>query len=257
MIIDQAESHYCGVAEAVVVDAFDPLGEGRVRVTYPWLDGSMETEWCRVCQVYAGNNYGSFFVPEKDDEVLIAFVHGMTPIVLGGLYNGKDKPPSARKKDPERDQKLIRTKGKHELLFDDTSDQRKVRIMSSGELILLFDDKNELIRLTTSKGQEIALERKSGKMTLSSGSGNTKIELDDQGGITLTGPTSVTVKANQVKIDGGTVDIGKNAMDQVLLGTKFLQRFNLHTHQLGQIPTTPPMPPIDPSVLSTTVKVQA
>jgi uncharacterized protein involved in type VI secretion and phage assembly len=95
----RADQHFYGIAEALVVDNEDPLGEGRVKVTYPWLDQSMQTEWCRVCQLYAGNGYGSFFVPEKDDEVLVAFVHGdMTePIVIGGLYNGKDKPASQRK----------------------------------------------------------------------------------------------------------------------------------------------------------------
>ena len=57
-----------------------------------------ESDWCRVVQPYAGNGYGAVFVPEKGDEVLVAFVHGdmRFPIVIGGLYNGKDKPPTAR-----------------------------------------------------------------------------------------------------------------------------------------------------------------
>ena len=56
--------------------------------------------------------------------MLVAFVHGdmRLPIVLGGLYNGQDKPPSDRQKD--KDQKMVRTKAGHELLFDDSSQQR-------------------------------------------------------------------------------------------------------------------------------------
>ena len=254
----RADQHYYGIAEAVVVDHFDPLGEGRVRLTYPWLDASMETEWCRVCQLYAGNKYGSFFVPEKDDEVLVAFVHGdmRAPIVLGGLYNGEDKPPSALESQPARDQKMIRTKGKHELLFDDTSDQRKIRITSSGEQIVLIDDQDELIRLTTSRGQSIALERKNGSITIETGNGSTSVELDSNGGVTVTGPTSVTVKAQSVKLEASSVELGQAAVEQALLGTTFLARFNSHTHQVGQIPTTPPLVPLDPSVLSSSVKLQ-
>src|SRR5207245_6638690 len=119
-----------GVVEALVVDNEDPLGEGRIRVTYPWLNASMQTEWCRVCQLYAGNGYGSFFVPEKGDEVLVAFVHGdMTvPVILGGLYNGKDKPVSRRERAPGKDQKLIRTRGKHQVLLDDSQNEKKIEL---------------------------------------------------------------------------------------------------------------------------------
>ena len=50
----------------------------------------------RRASSYAGNGYGSFFVPEVGDEVLVAFVQGdmRYPIILGGLYNGEDKPPT-------------------------------------------------------------------------------------------------------------------------------------------------------------------
>ena len=33
--------------------------EGRVKVQFPWFDDQMETEWCRVAQLYAGNGYGA------------------------------------------------------------------------------------------------------------------------------------------------------------------------------------------------------
>ena len=50
-------------------------------------------------QFYAGNGYGAFFVPEVGDEVLVAFTHGdmRMPIILGGLYNGVDKPVTYRR----------------------------------------------------------------------------------------------------------------------------------------------------------------
>ena len=93
------DKRFYGVVEGIVTSVDDSDGkEGRVKVQFPWFDHQMETEWCRVRQFYAGNGYGAFFVPEVNDEVLIAFIHGSMrrPIILGGLYNGKDKPPTYR-----------------------------------------------------------------------------------------------------------------------------------------------------------------
>src|SRR5256885_754888 len=122
------DKRFYGVAEGIVTDVNDPKKEGRVKVKFPWFDDQMETEWCRVQQFYAGNGYGAFFVPEVGDEVVVAFIHGdmRLPVILGGLYNGQDKPASDRSSD--KDQKLIRTKGQHEILMDDTNGKQRVRI---------------------------------------------------------------------------------------------------------------------------------
>src|SRR5260370_3654410 len=127
------DKRFYGVVQGVVTEVNDAEGqEGRVKVQFPWFDDQMETEWCRVRQFYAGNGYGAFFIPEVGDEVLVAFIHGdmRLPVILGGLYNGHDKPPSSRSS--SKDQKMIRTKGKHELLFDDSSGKQRVSIKTSG-----------------------------------------------------------------------------------------------------------------------------
>src|SRR4051812_38246436 len=93
---------YYGVVEGIVVKNIgDPDKEGRVQVKFPWFDDAFVTDWCRVAQPYAGNQYGVFFVPEEKDEVIVGFIHGdmHIPIVLGGVHNGKDKPTTKREKD--------------------------------------------------------------------------------------------------------------------------------------------------------------
>jgi uncharacterized protein involved in type VI secretion and phage assembly len=169
----QSDQYYYGVMQAVVVDNVDPLGEGRVRLTYPWLNQSMETEWCRVCQFYAGNGYGAFFVPEVNDEVLVACVHGdlNEPVVIGALYNGKDKPASKREKSPGLDQKLIRTKGKHQLLLDDTPDKKKIEMKTSDGQTLTLNDQDKKIVIDTGGGQSITMEKSGGAITISTSGG--------------------------------------------------------------------------------------
>jgi uncharacterized protein involved in type VI secretion and phage assembly len=122
------------VVEALVVEN-DGDDEGRVKLKFPWFDGGATvTDWCRVSQLYAGNGYGSVFVPEKGDEVLVAFIHGdmRFPIVLGGLYNGVDKPPTART--GGRDQKMIRTKAGHEVLLDDGAKEIRITTAQGGNV---------------------------------------------------------------------------------------------------------------------------
>ena len=120
------DRRYYGVVEALVAKVTDdPEGECRVTLRFPFFDGATaESDWCRVVQPYAGNGYGAVFVPEVGDEVLVAFVHGdmRFPIVLGGLYNGVDKPPTDRT--ASKDQKMIRTKHGHQAVLDDSQGKR-------------------------------------------------------------------------------------------------------------------------------------
>ena len=86
------DKRYYGVAEALVTDV---RNDGMVKVTYPWFNDQMESEWCRVMQFFAGPGHGAFFIPKIDSEVLVSFIHGdmRLPVVLGGLFNGLDQPP--------------------------------------------------------------------------------------------------------------------------------------------------------------------
>ena len=132
----ESDQRYYGVAPAEVV-ANDGDDEGRVKVKYYWLDGgSSVSQWVRVCQLYAGGGYGSVFVPEVGDEVLVAFFQGdmRQPYVLGGLYNGRKKPPTAHS--DGRDQKVIRTRAGHRILFDDKSKEITISTDSGAKVVL-------------------------------------------------------------------------------------------------------------------------
>jgi len=84
-----------GVVQGIVTNVKDPQKLCRVKVKFPWLSDSYESDWVRTLQVSAGNGYGSVVLPEVGDEVLVAFEQGdlRRPYLLGGLYNGVDKPP--------------------------------------------------------------------------------------------------------------------------------------------------------------------
>jgi uncharacterized protein involved in type VI secretion and phage assembly len=95
----RTDRRFFGVVEGLVAEV---RNDGKVRVTYPWLDGDatlgaphMVSEFARVVQFFAGPDHGAFFMPLKGSEVLLAFIHGdmRRPVIIGGLYNGVDLPP--------------------------------------------------------------------------------------------------------------------------------------------------------------------
>jgi len=78
----------------VVTNNNDPEQMGRVRVKYPSLSDSEESAWARIATPSAGNARGLLMLPQANEEVIIGFEHNdpRRPIVVGSLFNGKDKP---------------------------------------------------------------------------------------------------------------------------------------------------------------------
>lgn len=257
------DKRYFGVYEALVTAVEDTAKEGRVQVKFPWFDDKLATEWCRVRQSYAGNDYGSFFIPEVGDEVLVAFVQGdmRFPIILGGLYNGQDKPPTSRSQ--QQDQKMIRTKGKHEILLDDSPDQKRVRIKTEKGHTIDLNDQDKKIVITSKENHSITLDDQGKKATVKT-SGGPKVEIDDAAKkITIdTNGKSVTIDGNSgtitltgmtIVLSGTSIKLGGDAATQSLvLGEAFLTAFNTHTHNCTApgTPSGPPVPPLTPVVLS-------
>ena len=80
------------IVNGVVVGIVTAVDVGVVKVNFPWLDPQHETDWIRIATMMSGGNAGSFFMPNVQDEVLVAFEHGDTrfPYVVGFLWNGQD-----------------------------------------------------------------------------------------------------------------------------------------------------------------------
>lgn len=89
---------YGGSYLAKVVAVDDPEGIGRVQIRLFGFDGPEAQNaplWARIAVPFAGNDRGTFFIPDVDDEVLVSFVGGdpRQPIVLGGLWSGSAAVP--------------------------------------------------------------------------------------------------------------------------------------------------------------------
>ncbi len=118
---------FCETQSAKVVENNDPENLGRIRVKFFWQDDD-SSPWIRIINPYSGQDIGHFFIPEIDDEVLVAFEAGNAekPFVLGSMYHAKAKPESF--KTEQNDIKAIRTRSGHTIELDDTDGQEEIRI---------------------------------------------------------------------------------------------------------------------------------
>ena len=192
-----------GVAPALVTDIKDPDGQGRVKVKLPWSPdaggGAGYEAWARLATLFAGKDRGSWFVPDVDDEVLIAFEHGdpRRPYVLGGLWNGSDKAPESMDGGGRNNKKVLRSRNGVKITLDD-------------------QDGQESLKLETPGGQKFTLKDGPGAVSIEDSNGNS-VKLETSG-ITVTASAKVTINASQVAISAGmvTVDAGMSKFSGVV-----------------------------------------
>ncbi|MEU6131031.1 VgrG-related protein [Saccharopolyspora sp. NPDC047091] len=183
-----------GVVNAIVTDVQEPAGGGRgwVKLTFPWLDAKYTSDWARTVQL--GGQGGGVITPSVKDEVLVAFEQGCLdkPYVLGGLYNGKDKPSEHKLPLIERGKvawrSLVSRDGHRLELIDSKKGPPGVRIASGDDrLEIRMDDKAKSIAISLKKAGGRVVDR--------------AITLDDKG-ITLdAGTGDITIKGKNINVD--------------------------------------------------------
>ncbi|MEP0916883.1 phage baseplate assembly protein V [Leptolyngbya sp. DQ-M1] len=209
-----------GVTIAIVTNNKDPDKLGRVKVKFPWLSDTDESDWARVLSPMAGKQRGLYLLPEVGDEVLVAFEQGdpQFPYVLGALWNGQDKPPGTNE-DGKNNQRLFKSRSGHTILFDDTQGEEKIVIQDkTNNNEISIDSKNNVIVIKSEK--DVAIEAK-GNISLSTNSGNVAIEcskfsVDAQQGIEIKTSATCDIAANTsigikclagVKINDGALEV--------------------------------------------------
>jgi phage baseplate assembly protein gpV len=202
-----------GVVSAIVTNTDDPQKWGRVKVKFPWMADDAESDWARVVGSGAGANAGFCSIPAVNDEVVVAFRHGDfgQPVVLGGLWNGKDALPKQVADVASGEQPQVRTwqspKG-HQITLYDNGDN-KLEIKTAGGHQVLLDDAGTKIMVKSSGGLTVTLDDGGQKITVESGG---DIELNATAGMTLKANGTFKVNAASMNLEAsGPVTI-KGAM---------------------------------------------
>ncbi len=120
-----------GIVVGIVLENQDPDGMHRVLVKYPVESGEeLKSSWCRMMSPMSGKNRGLVILPDKGTEVVLMFAYrSMSPIIMGGVYNGKDdKPEPYHNDDSNDDKRVFWSRNDHMVIFDDTSGAEKIEI---------------------------------------------------------------------------------------------------------------------------------
>jgi phage baseplate assembly protein V len=185
---------FYGVVVGVVTNNQDPENMHRVKVRFPWLSNDVESNWARVAAPMAGKNRGAYFLPEVDDEVLVAFEHGQVdhPFVLGSLWNGKDDAPESNA-DGENNHRTIKSRSGHVLRLNDKSGNETIEIIDkSGNNKIIIDTANNTI--TIDAQSDITIKSATGKLIMQANG----IEMKSRMGVTVEAAQNMDLKANAI-----------------------------------------------------------
>lgn len=200
----EVDGRFYGVSIGIVTNNKDPDGLGRVKLKLPWMADDIESNWARIAAPMAGPQRGCYFLPEVDDEVLVAFQHGSPefPYVLGGLWNGKDKPPASNS-DGKNDVRVITSRSGHVIRLTDTDRDERIEIIDkSTKNSIVFSTKNNTITITADA--DIVVRSANGKLKLS-GKG---VEISSQADVKVESTGAMELKSNAVlNIKGQQVNI--------------------------------------------------
>ncbi len=223
-----------GVVVGIVTNAQDPDGLARVKVKYPTISDQLESNWARLATPMAGAGRGFEFIPEVNDEVLVAFEYDdiNRPYILGALWNGKDKPPEDSSAivggDGKVQKRIIHSRSGHTITLDDTDGGEKISIIDkTAKNFVEIDSNKNSMSIETSDGHKILMDAKgiimesAGTLTLKS-KGNMEIQTQANMTAKSTGNTEIQATANMdvkstgtMKVQGTSASIDGGPMTEI------------------------------------------
>ena len=192
-----------GVVVGIVTNVNDPDGIARVKVKYPTISDQLESNWARLVTPMAGAGRGFEFIPEVNDEVLVAFEYDdiNKPYILGSLWNGKDKPPEASTgivSNGKVQKRIIHSRSGHVITLDDSDGKEKITIVDkTGKNSIEIDSSKNSLTIKTDG--VISMETKDdvkikGKNITFEATANASMKA--QSNINLEATSKATVKGN-------------------------------------------------------------
>lgn len=143
---DRAESEpkIYGVVVGRVVNVLDPLFLGRVQVQVPSIDALDLSAWARVAAPGAGFLSGFYWIPNPEDEVLVAFERGdiNAPYVIGGLWSALAPPPLPS---PVPQIRTLRTPLGNQIIFTEEPPSVVITVFNGLQSILMTPEGNQVI----------------------------------------------------------------------------------------------------------------
>ena len=223
-----------GVMVGIVSDNNDPDNIGRVRVKFPALGDNIDGWWCRLATIMAGPGQGVAFIPEVNDEVIVAFEHGEPSrgVILGSLWNSSDKLPKPIGQlvtGGQTIRRIARTRKGHEFIMVDEPGKEGIELIdrTTKNFIKIITDSNKIhiectgdIQVTSKTGdinikadaKNITMQAQAGNVTVEASAGRMNLkslqdmDLNATGRVKITGTAGVEINTPaQAKVTAGAM----------------------------------------------------
>lgn len=198
---EMGEERVPGVVVGIVTENYHKDFPGKVRVSIPVRDENANVlKWAKVAGVYGGKEWTHYFLPEKDDQVLVAFEHGNMekPYVIASLPRDGDR-VIAETADEDNQFKKIVTRHGSSLIFHDHKDG---------------DGKKDYIELhTPDTNLQMVLDNEKLSIRIADKEKHCEFEMKaDEGKIQITAEKKITICAgDKIKMylngENGTVQV--------------------------------------------------
>ncbi|MEZ5024609.1 MAG: type VI secretion system tip protein VgrG [Chitinophagales bacterium] len=167
----------------------DPSNNYRIKIRLPMISNEDNGTWARLATLDAGNNRGSFFLPEIDDEVIVGFLNEdpRSPIIVG-MVNSAAKPA------PFQAEENNNVKG----------------FLTREQLKLVFNDETKSILLESPNGNKISISEEEKGIQIKDEHGN-YIQLNDKG-ISVFSSSDIDLNANgDINLNGTNIKLNAAA----------------------------------------------
>ena len=189
---------------AKVVNVKDPDSLNRVQVRLYNADGIADQDgplWARVAVPFAGGKRGAFFIPDVDDEVVVAFLAGDPRhiIVLGSLWNGHDQAPETIGGSGQNVDRWTFTgkAGTRIAIVEQPASSATVTFTTPGGLTGTLTDQDGSIQFSNTEQTSVRID--SSGVTINAPTG--QVQITAASSVTVTAP-SVTVNAAMSTFSG-------------------------------------------------------
>ena len=230
---------------AVVKENNDSDGLGRVKVQFCWQGSNDMTPWIRITSPSGGGGKGMHFIPEKGEEVLVAFEGGNAekPYVIGTVYNGKAKINFAN---AENDLKVIQTRSGHVIELNDKNGAESITVKDKNNNIITIDTPGSKITIKDKNSNQIVIDSAADSIDVTANESiNMKasnINMVASGAITMSAGAAITMNAGaaiegaagtMVTFGAGVSTSLISAKDTVILAGKMLSASGGKNVKLG------------------------
>ena len=174
-----------GLQIGVVTDITDSAGQYRVKIRLPLVNDQDDGIYARVATLDAGDQRGTFFRPELQDEVLVGFINDNpnNPVILGMLHSSAKAAPI--EPDNSNPEKGYVSRSGIRLIFND--EKKSIHIETPGNRIFELNDDENSITVQDADGNKMTID-------------NSGISIESTKDLTIKAASSISISAPQVSI---------------------------------------------------------